>query len=90
MLNVDRQNDPSLIRTMGHYVTNHRQALVFIVNRAAAFYAVRYYAVFRFGQHLGECSTPAEPDIVGSAKASGAEKYAICSRVYSYIFDKQE
>jgi hypothetical protein len=62
---------------------------VFIVIGVAAFYAMRYYAVFRFAQHVGECSTPAELDIVGSAKASDAEKYAISSRVYSCINEKQ-
>jgi hypothetical protein len=62
---------------------------LFIVIGVAAFYAMRYYAVFRFAQHLGECSTPAELDIVGNAKASDATKYAISSRVYSCINEKR-
>jgi hypothetical protein len=62
---------------------------IFIVIGVAAFYAMKYYTVIRFGQHLGECSTPAELDIVGSTKASEAEKYAISSRVYSCINEKR-
>jgi hypothetical protein len=62
---------------------------VFIVIGVAAFYAMKYYAVFRFGQHLGECSIPAELDIVGSTKARDSEKYAISSRVYSCINKKR-
>jgi hypothetical protein len=60
-----------------------------IIIAAAAFYAMKYYTVIRFGQHLGECSTPAELDIVGSTKASDAEKYAISSRVYSCINERR-
>jgi hypothetical protein len=62
---------------------------IFIVIGVTAFYAMRYYAAFRFAQHLGECSTPAELDIVSSTKASEAEKYATSSRIYSCITEKR-
>ncbi len=62
---------------------------VFIMIGVAAFYAMRYYAVFRFGQHLGECSTPAELDIVADKKASDAERYAISSRIYKCVDERR-
>jgi hypothetical protein len=62
---------------------------IYAVIAIGAYYAMRYYAVIRFGQHLRECSTPAELAVVGNNSASESARYAISTRVYGCVVEKQ-